>query len=167
MPTELGQLLRRTRTDLRLTLQGLAQRIGYRNLNKGARRLETLEVSGLGTAEIVRRAASALGIDPQAVFEARARDEAARSADFEGWLDVAQPMEVCGYVAGVTFRVPLPPGLTEEQAIAFATDAHRRWRVRMCLVLDRKRSFWISPEGKTYLTQARRDQPNSPYSTMG
>jgi hypothetical protein len=37
----------------------------------------------------------------------------------------------------------------------------------VCLVLDRTRSFWISSDGTTYLTQVRDGQPNVPYSTVG
>jgi hypothetical protein len=63
--------------------------------------------------------------------------------------------------------VPLPEHLTVDQAIGFATDAQKKLRVRVCLVLDRKRSFWISSDGTTYLTQVRDGQPNVPYSTVG
>lgn len=167
MQTELGELIRRSRRSLGWTLQELAPRMGYRNLQKGARRLEHLEQPGMASADLEANAASALGLEPRTVFETKARDDVARQTLFQEWLEGAQPMELYGYVAGVTFRVPLPERLTVDQAIGFATDARKKPRVRMCLILDRKRSLWISSDGTTYLTQARAGQPNCPYSTVG
>jgi transcriptional regulator with XRE-family HTH domain len=167
MQTELGELIRRSRRSLGWTLQDLARRMGYRNLQKGARRLEHLERSGIASADLEANAASALGLEPRTVFETKARDDVARQTLFQELLEDAQPMELYGYVAGVTFRVPLPERLTVDQAIGFATEARKKLRVRMCLVLDRKRSFWISSDGTSYLTQARDGQPNFPYSTVG
>jgi transcriptional regulator with XRE-family HTH domain len=167
MQTELGELIRRSRRSLGWTLQELARRMGYRNLAKGARRLEHLEQSGMASTDLEARAASALGLDQRLLVEIKARDDAARAHLFQEWLEGAQPMELYGYVAGATFRVPLPERLTEDQAIAFAMDTRQELRVRMCLVVDRKRSFWISSDGTTYLTQARAGQPNCPYSTVG
>ena len=46
MRTELGELFRDARLHQRLTPQEVARRLGYRNLNKGARRVERLERTG-------------------------------------------------------------------------------------------------------------------------
>ena len=166
MTSELGDLVCRKRLALGLTLQELAQMVGYRNRNKGARRLERLESEGDGEADLVARVAGALGLDAAEVAERQARDEATREAAFQEWLSVPQPMELYAHVVSVTFVVPLPEGLTEEQAIAYAREAQKRLRLRMCLVLDRRRSLWISPEGKSYLVMTTRRDRNFPYTTV-
>ena len=134
---------------------------------KGREEARALGTVGHGIGR--SRSQCGIGARPRAKDGVRDQgpDDVARQTLFQEWLEGAQPMELYGYVAGVTFRVPLPERLTVDQAIAFATDAQKKLRVRMCLILDRKRSFWISSDGTTYLTQARAGQPNCPYSTVG
>jgi transcriptional regulator with XRE-family HTH domain len=166
MQSELGELFRRTRVSLGLTLQDLGRRIGYRNLNKGARRLDHLERDGVEAEEFVARAAVALGIDAQQVADTMTSDGVARRAEFDAWLQVPQPMALYGYAVGITFGLPLPEGLTDEQAIAHAVALQRERRVRVCLVLHRRRSLWISLDGAQRLTNASPDHPNIPYTTV-
>jgi transcriptional regulator with XRE-family HTH domain len=167
MRTELGDLVRRTRTSQRLTPQELARRVGYRNANKGARRLEQLERRGVEAADFIDRVASSLGIDRERVAELAARDEAARRADFEAWLRVPQPMALYQYVAGITIQAPLPEGLSEQEAVAHARELQKKQRLRVCLVLDRRRSLWITSDGESFTTEATPDSPNFPYTTLG
>jgi hypothetical protein len=167
MRTELGKLIRSTRTSQQLTPQGLARRVGYRNVNKGARRLDRLERLGVEATDFIERVTSSLGIERRRVAELAARDEPVRRADFEAWLRVPQPMELYRYVAGITIGVPLPEGLTETEAIAYTVELQKRYPIRMCLVLDRRRSLWFKSDGESYMTEATPDRPNLPFTTLG
>ena len=84
-----GEFLRQERIKQGLTLQALARKIGYRNLNKGARRLGRLERTGQEPAALRAPAAQALGIDPIVVAEMAARDEQTRKAQFDAWANEA------------------------------------------------------------------------------
>jgi hypothetical protein len=167
MDTELGFYVRHERMRQGLTLQALARKVGYRNLDKGARRLERLERTGREEKDLVDRAIVALGLDAARAAELAARDDAARKVAFEKWAKVPQPMMLFQMTIGITVEHALPENATEQQAIDFALDMAKTG-VRMCLVLDRRRSMWISPGGKTTtLTLTTPDSPNLPYTTLG
>ncbi len=168
MQTKFGELLREARGERGLTLQELAARIGYRNLNKGARRIEHLERGGEDKQKgILGLIAAALGLDAQRVADCQAVDEEARRQEFDAWRRQPQPMKLWGYVAGVAFGLPLPAGLTDEEALTYAVALQKQRRVRMCLVLDRQRSLWISLDGKHGLAETSSARPNFPYTIMG
>ena len=167
MRTELGELLRSTRLSLGLRLPALAGRLGYRNQNRGARRLERLERSGQDESELINRVADALGLDAKLVANKRERDEVIRRKAFEAWVSVPQPMRLLTMVAGVAIELPLPEGLMEQQAITYAMDLWRQKKIRLCLVLSRRRLLWISAEGTNLLAETTIDSPNVPYTTIG
>lgn len=167
MRTELGDFFRSRRTQLGFTLQDLARRLGYRNADKGARRLERLERQGGAKMALVHEAAAALGIGRQEVEALRARDEEAKRADFEAWLLEPTPRQLLGYAAGVTFELPLPEGLGEEEACSHAVAVQEGLRLRVCLVLDRRRSLWIATDGTRQIVATSLDRPNYPFTTVG
>ena len=107
-----------------------------------------------------------MGCDQVQAADLAARDDVTRRLAFEVWLNVPQPMKLCLFVAGVTIQAALPEGSTEEEAVACAFDLHRRERVRVCLVRDRKRSLWITRDGKRYVTEASPNRPNFPYTAL-
>ena len=166
MRTELGELIRDARQHRRLTPQGVARRLGYRNLNKGARRVERLERTGIEVPAFIEELAAAVGCDQGQVVDLTARDDVARRSAFEAWLNVPQPLALYRNAVGLAIGAPLPEGLTEEEAIAYAINLQRKEGLRMCLVLDRRRSIWIEEDGARHLTQTTMDRSNSPFNTV-
>ena len=75
MATLLGAFIRSARVGQRLTLQSLAARVGYRNQNKGATRIERLERDGGAATDLLDRVTFALGLDQQTLAQLAARDE--------------------------------------------------------------------------------------------
>ena len=61
--TNLGSFIRAERVGRGLTLGQLARLVGYRNLNKGARRLACLEHTGTATPVLLVNVAEALALD--------------------------------------------------------------------------------------------------------
>jgi transcriptional regulator with XRE-family HTH domain len=168
MPTQLGALFKSVRTGQGRTLQSLAAAIGYANFNKGARRIERLEREGVESAEFVERLASALGIDREQVANLGERDNARRRAEFEEWVRMPQRhMELHRFLAGITLRAFLPEGLSEDEAIAHAKTVQKAEGLRMCLMLDRRRSLWFTSDGATYETEATPERPDFPFTTLG
>jgi len=166
MRTQLGELLHNARLNQRLTPQDVARRLGYRNLNKGARRVERLERTGTEAPNFVDKLAAVLACDQAHVADLSARDEVARRSAFEAWLSIPQPMQLYRRVVGLAIGAPLPDGSTEEEAIEYAVNLQRKERVRICLVLDRRRSLWIEGDGARHLTQTTMEHPNSPFNTV-
>ena len=167
MRTELGELIRDARQHQRLTPQDLARRLGYRNLNKGARRLERLERTGIEVPAFIEELAAAVGCDQVQVADLTARDDVARRLAFEAWLSLPQPLALYRNAVGLAIGAAIPDGLTEEEAIAYAINLQRKEGLRMSLVLDRRRSIWIEEDGAHHLTQTTMDRPNSPFNTVG
>ena len=165
MRTELGDFLRRERLRRGFALQALARRLGYRNVNKGARRLEALERTGREAAEFVRIVAASLDAADR-VPELLARDEEARHEAFRRWLAEPQEMELWQFVCGVTVGVPLPPGLSEDEAIGRALAVRAKTGLRTCLLLDRKQSLWIASDGHAAIVETTPDTPNFPFTTL-
>ena len=166
MRTKLGELIRDARQHQRLTPQEVARRLGYRNLNKGARRVERLERTGIEAPTFIEELAAAVGCDQVQVADLTARDDVARRLAFEAWLNVPQPLALYRNAVGLAIGAPLPDDLSEEEAIAYAINLQRKEGLRMCLVLDRRRSIWIEEDGARHLTQTTMDHPNSPFNTV-
>ena len=167
MRTQLGELLRNTRLNQRLTPQDVARRLGYRNLNKGARRVERLERTGNEAHSFIETLAAVLACDQAHVADLKVRDDVARRSAFEACLNVPQPMQLYRKAAGLAIGAQIPDGLTEEEAVAYAIKLQRTEGLPMCLVLDRRRSLWIDKDGALRLTQAQMGHSNSPYNTLG
>ena len=65
--TLLGDHIRQHRLQRHLTLGQLARFIGYKNLDKGSRRLRTLEETGEVDAELLTNVATGLDLDPAVI----------------------------------------------------------------------------------------------------
>lgn len=76
--TAVGQILRAARLARGLSLRDVASRLGYRDVDKGIRRLILTEATGLITEHLLARLLVALGLDPD---EFRAAVEDAGRAD--------------------------------------------------------------------------------------
>ncbi len=88
--SQLGQSIRRERKKRKLTVPALARRVRDSERwarAKGARRIQTLEDSGLEEPDFVRAVAEALGIAEQTVGALAEADEAQRRREWERWAD--------------------------------------------------------------------------------
>lgn len=87
--SELGRAIREARRARHLSHQALAKALGYseRGANKGARRLRTLEETGMEKAALIRAVADVLALDPAYLTDLAHRDEAHRAEAWERWAD--------------------------------------------------------------------------------
>ena len=72
---KLGEYLRDNRVKQGLTLGQLARMVGYRNINKGERRITALERTGKGKADLLVNVASALNLDWEMVLDLAEEDQ--------------------------------------------------------------------------------------------
>jgi hypothetical protein len=163
--TNLGSFIRSERVGRGLTLGQLARLVGYRNLNKGARRIACLEQTGMATSDLLVNVAEALDLDWTTVERLADEDRQKRLREWERWASEPVPMYlVIRLMAAVYARQTLPSEIeTAVEAEAWACDIARRRRCRVCLVLSRRWSVWIDADGQVEAkTEARPGEPNLP-----
>ncbi len=162
----LGEYVRRAREAKGLSRGELPKLMGYRNLQKGARRLYKVETGEIPDGLFLDKLISALDLDRERVYEYIETMEAETEAEFQAWLDHPVPMKlILRYAPCAYFERALPEHVTsEESAIQYACEVAREKGVLACLVLNRRWSVWISQKGEVYLrSEASRRDPNMPY----
>jgi transcriptional regulator with XRE-family HTH domain len=113
--TPLGRLIRQTRERRGSSRHPIVERAGYRNTNKGFRRLDELE-SGPGVfpdSRVLTRFAAVLGIaDADILLDL--------SQDFQEWDRPIEPYWIGRWLPGLYFNERLAEGCSMEEACAVA-----------------------------------------------
>jgi hypothetical protein len=164
--TNLGAFFSDERKRRGLTLGQLARLVGYRNLNKGARRIACLEHTGTAMPNLLLNVADVLGLDWMLVERLAEEDRQERLREWEAWVNEKVPMQlVVRILAAIYVSKGLPAEVTTpEQAEAWACGFALQHRCRVCLVLSRRWSVWIDAEGQVEArTEARPGEPNVPF----
>ena len=149
-----------------MRLGPLAEMVGYKNRNKGARLILNFEREGIITEDLLQKLIEALEIDHEGMTEAIEKDR----AEWEAWVSEPVPMKmIVRLIAAVYCLHPLPVEITTpEEAETYARNFAKEKHFRVCLALNRRQSVWISEEGEIEgRTQARPGLPNIPYATLG
>jgi hypothetical protein len=163
--TNLGSFIRAERVGRGLTLGQLASLVGYRNLNRGARRIICLEQSGTARPDLMAHVAEALALDRAVVERLAYEDRQERLRAWEAWVNEPVPMFlVVRLIAAVYVRKGLPlEVMTKEDAETWACNFARQHRCCVCLVVSRRWSVWIDADGQIQArTEARPGEPNMP-----
>jgi len=166
---KLGDFLRSERLKQGFALGDVARLVGYRNINKGVRRIMALERTGAGKSDLLVNIASTLHLDWMTVESLAEEDRQQRLCEWEAWVNEPVPMElIVRVMAAVYARHSLPAEVTTpEQAEAWACEFARDQRRQVCLILSRRHSVWIDAEGQVYSrTEATPGEPNSPFMTV-
>lgn len=169
MSNTLGTFCRDRREELGLTLGELARMLGYRNVNKGVRRILQLEREGTVKEDLLVKLAEALGIDLPTIERLMDQDYSEYLRGWEQWVNEPQPMFlVVKLMPAVYAKKDLPAEVTtSEQAEAWACEYARQDRLRVCLVVSRRLSVWIDAEGNVEgRTEATPDNPNMPWMKL-
>jgi len=161
-----GRLIATTRKKRRLTPQRLARELGWRNLEKGARKILALERAEATDDELLERIVTFLDISPEA------RAEAER-LDAERLLQIlATPVEpemLMRLMPAVYKRVAIPPETrSEESLVALARENARQCKRNVWLQLPNRVTLWLDETGEIY----HRSEPGltaaaAPRSTLG
>jgi len=143
-----GRLLAATRKRLRVTPQSLAGEIGWRNLNKGARRILALERGETVDRPLYGRLVELLGISAEAVAEAE-RLDAARALELR--RTPVEPEVVVRLTAAVWKRCPIPEDARNGKALVdFGVSTARHYHNVVCLRLPNRTTLWIDRHGEIY-----------------
>lgn len=156
--------LMRRREHLGISREDLGCRLGC-----SEERIRAFEESGTESSDFIAAVLVELGIDPKGVTGQPAPSTAATDLmAFEEWRKSSAPkFELYGYVAGVTYMVRVPEGVTEAEAVAFAIQKHREKGTRFCLAIANKGSLWIRADGAVHWEAAEGGVVSRPYTTLG
>lgn len=167
MATRLSACLKKQRVKKGVSLGQLARDLGYRNVNKGANRIQRFEETGRAKPkDLPARMAEVLGIDRLAFRRLCWRDY----RQWQTWLNEPAPMRlIVRYSRDVYSEKPLPPDVTTpQQAEEFARRYAKQHGRKVCLAVSRRISIWIDERGQVVdRTEARPDETNVPFMRIG
>ena len=170
MKSKLAEHFHQARLDKGLKLGQLARLAGYKNVAKGARRIEALERHGNVHADLRNKLADLLGIDHMTVDRLMDEDQRQFLAEWNAWAsEPIRPYLIIRYMAAVYSHRELPEEIqSAEEAEAYATNVARTRHFRCCLVLSRRISVWIAADGTLEgVTEAVPGEPNTPVMRIG
>src|SRR5947207_2568978 len=122
MTNNLGSYFHDERVSKGLSLGQLAEKVGYRNLSKGARRITMLEREGVINELLMVKVAEALDIKLPIIEDLIEKDREEHFKEWEKWVNETVPMQmIVRYMAAVYGEKPLPEEVkTPEQAERYA-----------------------------------------------
>jgi hypothetical protein len=170
MDPQLSKHFRQARLAKELRLGKLAGLCGYRNLSKGARRIDDFEHGSSIQRDLLLKLADVLGIERTTVEALVEEDRRCFVEEWNAWAsEFIQPYLVVRLMAAMYSPIDLPDGIESvEEAEAFAADFSKTNRLKSCLVLSRRVSVWFAEDGSvSNVTEATPGQPNSPYMRIG
>ncbi len=165
MNRHLGKLIRKYRSICGFNFPQLADLAGYKNKIKWANKICNFEREGVGGDDMVRRIIEALNIDGGELRRALLQDE----DEWRVWADEPISIEMrIIFFGAVILKHDLPENITtKELAIEYACQFAKANQLRVCLVLSRRKSVWISRDGQMTLIQTKPGAPNAPYASIG
>ena len=170
MESQLAKHFRTTRLAKGINLGQLARLAGYRNVSKGANRINKFEGGGDIHAELLHKLADVLSIDRQTVDRLVEEDRRQFFEEWNAWAnEPIRPYLVIRLMAAIYCPHELPEEIQSvEEAEEYAGAIARERRMRCCLVLSRRISVWIAQDGSiSSVTEAVPGQPNMPVTYIG
>ena len=150
MSNHLGDYLRGKREGLGLRRSEVALLLGYENLNKGSRRVHSVEEGRWISRDFLLRLMDLLQIEPQVVQDLIDRDCQEYVAAWNRWADQPTPMHAAvRYIPGFFAGIELPDDVTTpERAVAWAVETAKRLHRKVVLVVSRRVSWTIHEDGR-------------------
>lgn len=165
--THLAEYFRNERLKKKLRLGQVARMVGYKNVSKGSRRVETFEQTGHVRRELLDKLATALGIDAATVNSLVEEDRLV----WQAWASTPiRPYIVVRAMATVYCPVRIPDDVRSvEEAEEYAAGVARQKRMQVCLVLSRRLSVWFAADGtiEQVTEGVADDEPNQPFTVIG
>ena len=170
MESKLANHFRHARLEKGHNLAQLARLVGYKNVAKGANRINAFERGGSVHADLRSKLAEVLGIDQQTVDRLMEEDRRQFFAEWNAWAsEPIRPYLIVRLMAAVYSPHNLPEEIQSvEEAEAYAANVARTRHLRCCLVLSRRISVWIEADGSiSGATEAVPGEANTPAMRLG
>ena len=166
MNQHLRKLVQKYRSIRGLNFPQLAEMAGYKNTIEWANKICNFEREGVGGDDMIGRILEALKVDPVEVRLAVEKD----TEEWETWADETIPMQMIVHYFGAIIHIHKMPdeaSSSREAAIKYGRLYAIMRKVRVCLIVSRRESVWISTEGETRISLTRPGVPNFPYASIG
>ena len=150
MKSYLGSYLKSERLKTKLNTAELAGKIGYKNINKGMRKISALEREGFATADLLKKVADTLELDAGYIDSLIRKDREAYEADYEQWLNEPVKMNyTIRAMPTIYLTYELPSEITNEaEAIAYVSAIAKDKKCMTWLSLSRKVNIHIGANGE-------------------
>lgn len=154
-----GKFLKERRNQLKLSQSQLAAKIGYKNINKGIRRIADIE-NGRPEHKLTKSIMSCLGVTSED-RELCAQKEALHREQSISKLPRFKPILIWRAMACIYVPVKLPENITQhKELIAYAANLAKAKNSNCCLKLDYDLRYWINKNGD--ISHADRRLENTP-----
>ena len=167
MTTHLSRYFKKIGKEKGLRLGEVARTLGYRNVSKGARRVDTFETTGDIKEHLFKKLAAVLEIDEKTVNGLLQED----LADWLKWAnEPIKPYLVVRLMPAFYTQGELPDEVRSvEDAERYAGEFAKERRLQVCLVLSRRVSVYFDDDGSfRYASEAvPGGGPNEPCMRIG
>jgi hypothetical protein len=169
MQSELARYFAIVRRRNGIRLGQLARMVGYKNVGKGANRIDRFEKRNHIHETLLMKLAAALGIDGDTVARLIEEDRQRYLQEWTAWADTpVRPVVITGHIGGFCNGETLPEGTTREAAEEYAAGVAREMKRPICLVMSRRLSIWFDSKGRrTSVREAQPGDVNVPYVRFG
>ena len=139
MTTKLAGYIKQERNMKGLNTAQLSKMMGYKNINKGMRRISALEREGFATADLLKKVADNLNLDHEYIDSLIRKDREAYEAEYEQWLNEPVKMSyTIRAMPAIYLTYDLPSEITNEaEAIAYVSVVAKEKRCLAWFSLSR------------------------------
>jgi transcriptional regulator with XRE-family HTH domain len=145
----LGSYLKSERLKKKLNTAELAGKIGYKNINKGMRRISALEREGFAIADLLKKVNDTLKLDAGYIDSLIRKDREAYEAELERWLN--EPVKMTYTIRAmptIYLSYDLPSEITnEEEAVAYVSTIAKNRKCLAWLNLSRRERVFLDRLG--------------------
>ncbi len=124
--------------------------MGYKNVNRGMRRIIELEREGIVHPEVLKKMIHALNLDQEMIDKLIRQDKEQQEREFQKWVNTPIKMHLTiRWMASVYGHCNIPAEIqSEEEAIKYACEKAKELKCMLWLVLSRKENIHINNEGQ-------------------
>jgi len=165
----LGRFVREERSKHGLNYAEVSKKMGYKNTNKGMRRVIDLEREGVVHSEVLEKIADALNLDRDYINALINKDRQEQEEEFEKWLsEPIQPYYILRIIPTIYQSYDIPTNFpTEEQIINYVAGIAKEKQKQALLCLSRRDNVSINEKGEvTGKFKTTMDSVNYPYTRI-
>ncbi len=150
MTTNLSRFVKQERIKQGLGYAELSRKMGYKNFNKGMRRVIDFESDGEVHPDILNRIVNALELDQDHINALVLKDRQEYEEELEKW--VSQPIEpyyTLRMMPTIYLSYDMPGNYpTEEQSAEYVAKIAKEKHVKAWLSLSRREKIYITEQGE-------------------
>jgi len=150
MTTNISRFVKQERIKQGLGYAELSRKMGYKNFNKGMRRVIDFEREDEVHPDILNRIASALELDQNQVDALVLKDRQEYEEEFEKWVSVpVEPYYTLRMMPTIYLSYDMPGYYpTEEQSADYVAKIAKEKHVKAWLNLSRREMIYITEKGE-------------------